>query len=69
GIGCIDCKKRLLGHLEPALAPVQERQRALGSEGGKVREILAAGAVKARREAGATMQKVRAAMHLDMASS
>jgi tryptophanyl-tRNA synthetase len=69
GIGCVDCKKKLLAHLEPALAPVQERRRALGDAGGRVREILAAGAAKARREAQTTMQLVRSAMHLDPASS
>ena len=69
GIGCIDCKKRLLGHLEPALAPVQERRRALQGSAGRVREILAAGADKARREARATMTLVRAAMHLDRGTS
>ncbi|HUD72166.1 MAG TPA: tryptophan--tRNA ligase [Dongiaceae bacterium] len=69
GIGCVDCKKRLLVHLEPALAPVQERRRSLAGAGGRVREILTAGAAKARREAQATMNLVRAAMHLDRASS
>jgi len=48
---------------------VQERRRSLAGAGGRVREILTAGAAKARREAQATMNLVRAAMHLDRASS
>jgi len=65
GIGCIDCKKALLGHLEPVLAPLQERRAALLTQQGRVREILAAGARRARGEARATMERVRAAMGLD----
>jgi tryptophanyl-tRNA synthetase len=65
GIGCVDCKRKLLGHLEPALAPVQERRRGLDAGGARVREILAAGAATARREAASTMRAVRSAMHLD----
>ena len=65
GIGCIDCKNLLLGHLEPQLAPLQERRRELTSESGRIRDILAAGADRARVEAGATLKQVRAAMHLD----
>ncbi|PYS96735.1 MAG: tryptophan--tRNA ligase [Acidobacteria bacterium] len=65
GIGCIDCKKELLGHLEPFLAPFQERRAAWLRQPGRVAEILAAGARKARVEAGATMSRVRAAMKID----
>ncbi len=65
GIGCIDCKKALLGHLEPVLAPLQDRRATLLSQQGRVREILAAGAQRAREEARATMERVRAVMGLD----
>ncbi len=65
GIGCIDCKEHLLAHLEPALAPFQERRRQLLGEPGRVREILAEGARKARTEARITMEMVRAAMRID----
>jgi len=64
GIGCIDCKKMLLSHLEPALAPIQERRRALDRDRGRLHDVLADGARRARAEAIATMQKVREAMHL-----
>jgi len=64
GIGCIDCKKMLLGHLEPALAPVQERRRALDGDRGRIQLLLADGARRARAEARRTMERVRQAMHL-----
>ena len=64
GIGCIDCKKMLLAHLEPALAPIQERRRDLEADRGRIHLILADGARRAREEARRTMEKVRAAMHL-----
>jgi tryptophanyl-tRNA synthetase len=64
GIGCIDCKNALLEHLEPALAPIQERRAALLRDRGRVREVLEEGARRARREAEATMTRVREAMRL-----
>ena len=64
GIGCIDCKKMLLGHLEPALWPVQERRRALDRDRGRIHLLLADGARRARDEARRTMERVRQAMHL-----
>ena len=65
GIGCIDCKTRLLEHLEPALRPFQERRARLRGETARVREILASGARKARAEARETMERVRTAMRID----
>jgi tryptophanyl-tRNA synthetase len=64
GIGCVDCKKMLLAHLEPALTPFQERRRELSAHPEQVREILKEGARRARREAGETMTLVRRAMGL-----
>jgi tryptophanyl-tRNA synthetase len=69
GIGCIDCKNMLLEHLEPALRPFQDRRRELLEQKARVREILSEGARRARREAEATMQRVREAMHLDSGRS
>jgi tryptophanyl-tRNA synthetase len=65
GIGCVECKTMLLGHLEPALGPFQEKRRELLAHRDRVREILAEGARRARAEAGATMRLVREAMKLD----
>ncbi len=64
GIGCIDCKKELLSHLEPFLTPFQERRQRLIDSRDRVLEILAEGARKARSEARLTMERVRSAMHL-----
>ncbi|HEU4403331.1 MAG TPA: tryptophan--tRNA ligase [Candidatus Polarisedimenticolia bacterium] len=65
GIGCIDCKKSLLTHLEPILAPFQERRQRLLSDRDGIRDILEAGAARARAEARATLERVRAAMKID----
>jgi tryptophanyl-tRNA synthetase len=65
GIGCVDCKKMLLQHLEPAVAPVQERRRALQGDRAQVRAVLERGAERARAEARLTMNLVRRALHLD----
>jgi tryptophanyl-tRNA synthetase len=64
GIGCVDCKNMLLTHLEPVLTPIQDRRRVLAAHPDRVRAILAAGARRARREAGETMMLVRRAMGL-----
>jgi tryptophanyl-tRNA synthetase len=65
GIGCVDCKKTLLGHLEPALAPFQERRAGLLERRSWVLEVLDRGARRARTEARATLERVRAAMRID----
>ncbi|MGH9796603.1 MAG: tryptophan--tRNA ligase [Candidatus Polarisedimenticolia bacterium] len=64
GIGCIDCKKLLLGHLEPFLTPFQERRQGLLADRQRVRAVLAEGARRARAQARATMGLVREAMRL-----
>ncbi len=66
GIGCLDCKELLLSHLEPALAPFQERRARLQAEKARVQDVLADGARKARAEARATMERVRTAMKIDL---
>jgi tryptophanyl-tRNA synthetase len=68
GIGCVDCKKMLLGHLEPVLAPIQERRRQIAGDRPRVRDMLDAGAAKAAVVAGETMEKVRSAMKIDRGS-
>ena len=64
GIGCIDCKGFLLEHLRPVLAPLRERREALAARPERVREILDAGAEKARKVASATLQEVRDAVRI-----
>jgi tryptophanyl-tRNA synthetase len=46
--GCLECKRVLADDLAAALAPVRERAAALRARPDEVRDILAAGAAKAR---------------------
>ncbi|MGL5513902.1 MAG: tryptophan--tRNA ligase, partial [Sporomusa sp.] len=64
GIGCVDCKKRLAGKMTTTLADVHERRRKLAGNPAKIKELLAFGAERARKIAAATMEEVRAVMHL-----
>jgi len=64
GIGCVDCKKRLAERMVNSLADIYIKRAELESNPGRVKEILAYGAERARKVAAATMQEVRAAMNL-----
>ena len=64
GIGCIDCKKVLIGHLNEYLRPLRERRRDLASDPDRVRRVLAQGTARAREEAQRTMVEVRSATGL-----
>jgi len=63
-IGCFDCKKLLCNHLWEELGPIHQRRVELAAAPGRIEELLAAGAVVARRAAEQTMARVRAAMGL-----
>lgn len=58
GIGCLDCKAKLLEHLEPALAPIRERRQAFAEKPDMIIDILRDGSARARRVAQATMEEV-----------
>jgi tryptophanyl-tRNA synthetase len=58
GIGCLDCKDRLLAHLEPALAPIRERRRELVEKPEAIEEVLREGSERARHVAQVTMDEV-----------
>jgi len=64
GIGCVDCKDALSANIIEHLAEYRERKRELVDQPERVREILAAGAERARETAGRTMEKVRDALGL-----
>ena len=64
GIGCVDCKKVLIGHLNEYLRPMRERRRDLASDPDRVRRVLEEGTARAREEARRTMTEVRAAIGL-----
>lgn len=59
GIGCLDCKRRLLDNLMTVLGPIQERYRDLEARRGEVREVLDRNAELCRKVAGETMLEVK----------
>ena len=69
GIGCIDCKKRLFEGLKADLGLIRARGDELRARPGRVDEILAAGAARARGVARETMGRVRARLGLATAAS
>lgn len=62
GIGCVDCKKKLLEGMEKTLAPMRDRRASFAKDPKKLDEIFDAGAVKARKVAEKTMTEVREIM-------
>ncbi|HSN91201.1 MAG TPA: tryptophan--tRNA ligase [Anaeromyxobacteraceae bacterium] len=64
GIGCVDCKRKLLERLAPEQERLRERREALLARPGDVDDIVALGNRKARAVAERTMHEVRAAMKL-----
>ncbi len=64
GWGCLDCKRVLADNMARALAPIRERAAELKRRPEQVREILAAGAGRARQVAQETMREVRERMGL-----
>jgi tryptophanyl-tRNA synthetase len=65
GIGCIDCKQRLLENLLPVIQPLHEKRKELEESPDSVKEILFAGSARAREIARATMAEVRQAMKIN----
>jgi tryptophanyl-tRNA synthetase len=59
GIGCLDCKDKLLEHMEPVLAPIRERRRQFVEKPDLIVDVLHDGSRRARRVAQATMDEVR----------
>ncbi|MBN1836504.1 MAG: tryptophan--tRNA ligase, partial [Spirochaetales bacterium] len=59
GIGCIDCKRRLLENLMAVLGPIQERYHDLENRKEEVREVLDRNAEECRRVASQTMLEVK----------
>ncbi len=60
--GCLDCKRLLADNMIAAFAPIRERAASLKADPGRVREVLAQGARKARAEASRTIEEVRRIM-------
>jgi tryptophanyl-tRNA synthetase len=65
GIGCVDCKKKLLEKLVPDQERLREKRETLLARPDYVRDVVRDGTARARAEAARTMDEVRRAMHLD----
>lgn len=63
-IGCVACKKHLVGLMEPLMKPFVEKRSALAEKKGIAWEVLAEGNRKARAVAQRTMAEVRKVMGL-----
>ena len=64
GIGCVDCKKKLLEKLGPDQERLRERREAILARPKDLVELVQLGTRKARAVAARTMEEVRAAMKL-----
>ena len=62
GIGCIDCKKALLGGIERTLTPIQQRAAEISAQPEQVYDALERGANEARAIAAPVMEEVRQKM-------
>jgi tryptophanyl-tRNA synthetase len=67
GIGCVDCKRKLLEKLGPHQERMRERREALLARPGDVDALVQLGTQKARTVAARTMDEVRTAMKLKLA--
>jgi len=64
GIGCVDCKKKLLERLGPQQEEMRARREALLARPKDVDDLVQLGTRKAREVAARTMDEVRTAMKL-----
>ncbi|GHV28141.1 tryptophan--tRNA ligase [Synergistales bacterium] len=69
GIGCIDCKKKLIAHVAVNMAPVHERRKYFEARAGELNDILNEGARKARARASETMEEVCRAVGMTRAGA
>jgi tryptophanyl-tRNA synthetase len=60
--GCLDCKRVLAESMAAHFAPIRERARELEARPGRIDEILAAGAARARGIARDTLRQARELM-------
>lgn len=63
-IGCLDCKRVLLHHLEEELQPIRQRREEIVKHQDELRDIVRVGNEKARKTAAYTMEKVRRALRM-----
>jgi len=65
GIGCLECKKVMIKHVNAELEPIRARRAELDGQPELVDDVLAEGNERARAVATVTMKEVRAAMKLE----
>src|SRR5512138_518131 len=66
GIGCVDCKKKLLEKLAPAQERMRERRESILAKPKDLDDLVQLGIGKARAVAARTMDEVRTAMKLKL---
>ncbi len=64
GIGCLDCKGRLIEHMLARLATIHARRPEFAARPDTVWDVLIEGSKRARAVAQATMDEVRSAMKI-----
>lgn len=64
-LGCVDCKMKLVGNLNGALAPIRDKRTELCSKPDFVWDVLADGRDRASNRAKNVMEKVRKAMKIN----
>lgn len=64
GIGCVECKKRLISRIITFLAPFQRKREYFLDHFKEVEEIIETGTIKARSIARETMNEVREAIKI-----
>jgi tryptophanyl-tRNA synthetase len=64
GIGCVDCKRKLLERLAPDQERMRARREALLARPRDLDDLVQLGTEKARQRAERTMEQVRAAMRI-----
>src|SRR5262249_51701275 len=62
GIGCLDCKGKLLQHLLPPVEGIRERRTRLAERPDHIREVLREGSARARATARETLAAAKAAV-------
>ena len=64
GIGCLDCKRKLLDNLMTVLDPIQQRYADLTSRRAEIRDVLDRNAAHCRKVSGRTILEVKEKMGL-----
>jgi tryptophanyl-tRNA synthetase len=64
GIGCVECKKIVVAHIEETVGPLREKRTELLANPDTIRDILVAGSDRAQKIASETMAEVKSRMGL-----